>query len=367
MKLLNILNELRYSGAEVMLKDAYKYMVGNDIEPYILVTGQNKGPYYNILENIGYKIEHIPFSKSPGYFNNLHKYLKNEGFDIVHIQNERAFIWHTLTVYFTNSKIKIVRSYLDCFNYKGYTKIKKYCGRFIARKLCKVMNISIGPSVAMIEKKLFNNDSIIILDWIDLEHFKPVSNEEKMIARDSFGLKFEDFVVCVIGTCNNKKNHKALFNSILRVHKNIPNIKLLHRGSGPDTENEKKYVKSIGIENNIIFVDYVKDVKNLLISADVFITPSKIEGMGNVNIEAMACGIPVILYNVLGMQDLNFENSSKGGFWINPDENELDKPLIKLFNHPDLRKKMGTDAREIIEKYFNISESMQKLINIYQN
>ena len=85
MKVLHILNTLRPSGAEVMLRLAAPYWREKGLELSILSTGEIVGPYAAELENAGYEIVHLPFSKTFKFGLSFFQLLNYKNFDVVHI------------------------------------------------------------------------------------------------------------------------------------------------------------------------------------------------------------------------------------------------------------------------------------------
>ncbi len=71
IKVLHILNSLRPSGGEVMLKLAAPFWQSQGLALSILSTGTQPGPFADSLNNAGYEIYHIPFSKSPKFFGSV--------------------------------------------------------------------------------------------------------------------------------------------------------------------------------------------------------------------------------------------------------------------------------------------------------
>jgi len=316
MKLLNVLYELRFSGVETMLESAAPFFNNRKINSFILATGPNLGPFASKLRKKGYKLAHIRISLKIKNLYLLFRFYYKEKFDVVHIYLEKGSFVHELFAKIANSKCVIVRSYVDVYSFDGIKRWRRIIERLIARKILKVRNISIGPSVYACELKKFKNPSEILLDWIDTDFFRPPEKEEKIEARKKLGINLNQFVISSIGTCNKKKNHTAVINAVLRLKERIPNILFLHRGTGPDTENEKQYVSELGLYDHVIFLEYLDNVRDVLWSSDIFCMTSLYEGLGNVNQEAMACGVPVVLYDVDGIRDLNFGGLSKGGFWV---------------------------------------------------
>ena len=246
MRALHIFNELRYSGAEVMLRDARGYFDRHRISVTVLSTGLDVGPYAAVLADCGYSIEHIPFSKSPLYFARLFALLRSSDFDVVHIHPERAYVYHALVARLS-SQAKLVRTYHDVFfQYSICRRLIRRVQRRFARRVLGVCGVAIGDSVKEVELRCFSNPCTVIYNWIDDDVFRPPSEHERNEARSQFGLSKGDFVLCVVGTCNDKKRHADVFDAISEVSADFPYIRLLHRGSGSGTDAERAYVRHLG-------------------------------------------------------------------------------------------------------------------------
>ena len=364
MKVLHILNEITFSGAEVMLRVAAPTFAANSLESHILSTGDNIGNYADILKEAGYIVHHIPFSKSPEYFCNVFSLIRHEKFNVVHIHPERAFFWHTMVTWASGVQ-RIFRTVHDVFLFSGYLKIKRKYQRLLARKLFGLIFISIGTSVKKIEKEYYNNLTIVIKNWIDEEYFTPPTNTEKIQAKRALGFRDGDIVIITVGTCNQKKDHYAVFNALSQINLSLQTpLKYLHRGTGPTRDDERKYSESIGVSSSTLFVDFINDVRSAYWASDIFVMTSGWEGLGNVILEAMYCGLPVILYNVLGMRDTLPEGV--GGMLVEPDPTNLARAIKKLVLNPELRTQMGMDAYESVKRNFKTENSLEKLIGLYK-
>ena len=119
MKILHILNELKFSGAEVMLKGAKTKFESADIDTFILSTGDNQiGDFAEELIKCNYKITHIPFRKKNAFVRSILNFFKENKFDVIHIHTERFFFIYIVLAKFTNVKI-ICRTIHSTFVFKG--------------------------------------------------------------------------------------------------------------------------------------------------------------------------------------------------------------------------------------------------------
>lgn len=367
LKVLHVLNELRYSGAEVMLRDARDAFQRDEIRTSILATGEDVGPYAEVLKGCGYTIEHIPFRKSFWYFWRVYRFMKSGDFDVIHIHAERGYFYHSLVARLA-TRGRIIRSILDVFFHHGeYKRQVKKVQRYIARKWFSVQGISISESVRAVELSKFSNPTQIIYDWIDEDTFRVPSDPERLQARKAFCLSESDFVLCVVGTCNKKKRHKDILEAVARVKDLIPSLVLLHRGTGPDTEEEVGYVRNLGIEKNVVFLPYADSMQAIYWASDCFIFSSKWEGLGNVIVEAIACGLPVILYEGWGTNDFKPPEDRLFGYWLDPRTERFDSAILDMFEErnrviPEFR----VNARRQYESKFSREDSLRKLLDLYR-
>lgn len=96
------------------------------------------------------------------------------------------------------------------------------------------------------------------------------------------------------------KGHKYLIDALQIVRQNIPDVQLIIVGDGPARSELEMYVKRKGLFNHVQFTGRVTDGEKaaLLWQSTIFVSPSVQEGFGIVLLEAMACGLPIIAFNL---------------------------------------------------------------------
>jgi glycosyltransferase involved in cell wall biosynthesis len=126
----------------------------------------------------------------------------------------------------------------------------------------------------------------------------------------------------------------------------IPDATLTIVGDGP-LQQYQDYVNSKGIANSVHLLGKQTDTKKLLIEADIFVLPSRREGMPNALMEAMLLGLPCVATDISGSQDLITDRVN--GLLVPPaDIQKLAEAILFLMNRPKEAKEMGTKARERI-------------------
>lgn len=115
--------------------------------------------------------------------------------------------------------------------------------------------------------------------------------EVRKAVRQSMGLE-HTFVVGNVARFVEQKNHKFLIKVFEQIKRRIPEAKLLLVGQGHLEQDIRMQVAELGLMDDVIFTGVRSDVHELMQAMDAFVLPSMFEGLGIVNIEAQAAGLP---------------------------------------------------------------------------
>jgi glycosyltransferase involved in cell wall biosynthesis len=156
-------------------------------------------------------------------------------------------------------------------------------------------------------------------------------------------------------------------------------LKLLILGQGPRELELKDLVKALRIEESVQFIGLVSNVGDYMEEADIFVLPSRAEGMSNALIEAMSFGLSCIATKISGnieLMDLNPDQIvsegdffvAKNGIFINPDDVEgLAKALLYLIHNAEARKEVGVHGRSHIQNQFSIDSIADRYVALYRS
>ena len=92
--------------------------------------------------------------------------------------------------------------------------------------------------------------------------------------------------------------------------------------------------------------------------------PSIFEGISLTTIEAMACLIPSVLYNVPGLCDFNQEKECSE--LIAEDYHILAKTVIELFRNKERQQELIKNAKEFVDKKFYMKTNVKKIFELYK-
>lgn len=300
MKVLHALNELKPSGAEMMLKTAAAHWRSFGVDCDVLSTGTVPGVFSQDLKEAGYKVHHIPFRKRIGFFRELHGLLRKGGYDILHQHAERACYPMAITA--LSAGAGVVRTVHSSFSHRGIIGLRKILQQKHLLRL-GVRFVTIGKGVQENERLLYRTDSARIDNWVDCSRFVPPDDQEREISRRKMGVVEGEFVIVTVGNCAPVKNHRSLIDALARWCGEGPPFRYLHVGQEDDARSELRQAEALGIADRVRFCGWMAP-REALAAADLFIMPSLYEGMSIAALEALAMGLPALVGNSPGLRDL---------------------------------------------------------------
>lgn len=242
------------------------------------------------LEALGARVIKIHSYKNIfSYLKDLKKVLMNN-YDIIHLnKNSAAVIFpFFMSSVCSNSKV-IVHSHNTSPNGNKLLTLLHYLNR---RYIYRISDIHLACSNAAGKWMFGNNGFTIFNNAIDLEKYK-YNEKLRNELRKELGLEGKK-VIGHIGRFCYQKNHDFLidiFNELLKAEKDAI---LLLIGEGELEQEIKDKVKNLGIENKVFFMGRRTDAYRYYQSMDLFLLPSRYEGLPVVGVEAQACGLPCV-------------------------------------------------------------------------
>ncbi len=156
-----------------------------------------------------------------------------------------------------------------------------------------------------------------------------------------------------------------------------PDLKLMIIGDGPNRCELHELTQSLRIEESVSFEGMVNNVGSFLDQADLFILPSRSEGMSNALLEAMSYGLPCVATSVggngelLGLEDQSIPSGEfsvgRNGLLVNSEDIDgLAKAILCLIQDQNLRREMGQKSRLFVQENHSIDLIADTYITLYQ-
>ncbi len=300
LRVLHVLNELRPSGAETMLESAARHWRDLGFAGEAVSTGTRPGPYAQALGNAGFLVHHVPVGRSVGDLLRFARFLRGRRVDVVHQHCEGRGYWLSLAARWTGHPV--LRTVHSNFQFDGNLRWRRRIQRAHLRRL-GVRFVAVSPGVARNEAERFANPTTLVWNWLDPSRFAPPSANEREAARSALGVAPATFVLASVGNCSDVKNHAAILQALARL-RGTREVLYVHAGIEDPHRPERALARALGVERNAVFLGWVPDARRVLAAADIYVMPSKLEGLSIAALEALALGLPALLADVPGLSDL---------------------------------------------------------------
>jgi len=229
-----------------------------------------------------------------------------------------------------------------------------------------VKNDLINYGITNKKLKVLANGNV---NGVDLIKFNPSNYTEKdnSILKNNLKLNSEDIIFIFIGRLVNDKGINELIQAFKKLLESHDNITLLLVGSdyGEVDILPKSTWETIKSQTKIKCLGQQADVRPYLAISDVFVFPSYREGFPNVVLEAGAMGLPSIVTDINGSNEI-IKHEENGLIVPSKDVSELFEAMIKMVSEPGLIKKLSIKSRLNIEKNYERSFVWKELLKEYQ-
>jgi sugar transferase (PEP-CTERM/EpsH1 system associated) len=203
----------------------------------------------------------------------------------------------------------------------------------------------------------------VIPNGVNTKRYKPDAQARAAI-RKELAIEPNAIVVSTIGRLIALKDHRSFINAMRTVTESVPGVIGMIVGDGPERENLSRQIAESGLERKVIMAGERQDVNALLAASDLFCLPSKLEGMSNTILEAMAAGLPTIATFVGANPELVVEGET-GALVPVGDTTALAKTISDFVSAPGLLARAGAMARERVLKNFSLDLMMHRYRELY--
>lgn len=200
----------------------------------------------------------------------------------------------------------------------------------------------------------------VLYKSVDTRLFSPAG--DKAVLRSQLDIPSDAFVAIFVGGLARGKGIMELIEAWKEVSKRLPEALLVIIGSGP----LHNALVRVGQNVDVCGTKPNTQVALWMKASDVLVLPSHNEGLPNVVLEAMACGLPVVATSVGGIPEAVVHGET--GFLVAAGAcPELASRILALAQNPDLRRSMGKAARRRIETVFRWENYVSGAVEVYRS
>jgi len=201
---------------------------------------------------------------------------------------------------------------------------------------------------------------------VDAERFRTGLDGNRI--RRKYGLKEEAKIILFVGILDAYKGCHYLVRAMPAVISRIPGARLILVGTGPMAGELEAISRQLGIEENVIFAGFVpdEDLPDYYAACDVFVLPSVSaeEGFGLVQLEAMACGRPVVTTTIPGVCEADAGEAAT--VHVPPRDTEaLADAIARVLQDGGLAARLGRGGRRLVEDSYTWAEIARRMQAVY--
>ena len=273
---------------------------------------------------------------------------RRRGFDVVHTHSAKAGAVGRIAAHRCRVPV-IAHSYhgFPFHEFQGPVRRQAYVAveRRLARLTDVVLCIGAGVATEALRRGLADGTRLRTITPVVGSRVVPATAATRRAARQALGLPEDAVVVGTVGRLDYQKAPEHFVEVLARLRTTRADAVGVWIGSGPRWEEVRDQVRSLGLERHLVLAGERPDVADLLPALDVFAMASRYEGLPCAVVEAMRCGVPVVVTAVNSVPDLVLPGET--GVLVPPGRpRELAEALARVLAEPGWAAGMVARGRE---------------------
>lgn len=306
-RILYLINDLALGGAQRVLAAQASGLDPSWFAPEVASLELiPDGPIGHELEDAGIPVHRLlePGESVPQAFPRLVRLLRRNHYDLVHAHLAAADVSASLA-----SCLVDVPALVTTFhNLRDWEEKAHGALRWLERRtlpLCdRVVVVSDAVGRAVLKRMPSLHARVVrIRNGVDLSRVHG-ARERRDAAREAFGLPADAFVVGAVARLDASKGLDVLLHAAAQTTREVRELRLLFAGDGPERSRLEELADDLGLRPRTVFAGALDDVRDVLGALDLFVAPSRTEGLGLALLEALGAGVPVLGANVGGIPEV---------------------------------------------------------------
>jgi glycosyltransferase involved in cell wall biosynthesis len=355
---------MQVAGAEVLVREFIRSL-GSRIVPHVYCLDA-VGPIGEELIAEGVPV--VAFNRKPGLdwplVGRMASRMRADRIEIVHAHQYTPFFYSSLAAVRSGQRPRVIftehgRHYPDVVSWKRRLTNRIFFSR-LADETTAVCQFSADALVA--NEGFARKPVRVIPNGIDVSRYDAVT--DKAAVRVALGLEPGRRYVTIVARFHPVKDHATLIRAFGRLAPRHDDVDLLLVGDGPLRPDIERQIASLGLADRIRLVGVQANVPDWLRASDVFVLCSVSEAASVTLLEAMACGLPVVVSAVGGNPEL--ARAGLDGLHVaRGDDEALAGAIGHLLTHPDEAARMGLAGAARVRTDFRMSTTVDRYADLF--
>lgn len=361
LRVFQLINSLQYGGAENMLTDLVETI--DDVEFTVGYMESDADLVSKLIDSgVTVKSFNERFRFDPIAIRRLRRFLQTESFDIVHAHLPYAQTIGRLTAIRSGVDNVISTQHNVSDNYHPVTRITEQVTRSLDTVSVAVSNgVERSFTGTTHTPNKIGDSWCTIYNGIDVNTFREKINTANIEAiRADLDIDPETLTLLNVGRYVPVKRQREVIQIVAQADFDTT---LLIVGDGPLKEELRSLATQLGVSDSVRVTGRVENIEPYYAIGDVFITPSRGEGLPITLLEAMATGLPIIATDIPGIREV-VDNEATGLLYPPGD---VDKALAHLNQLRDtkLRLSYGQAGLNRVQTVFSVAQMANTYKNLY--
>jgi glycosyltransferase involved in cell wall biosynthesis len=210
-----------------------------------------------------------------------------------------------------------------------------------------------------------NQDKMtVVYEGVEIPRLPP--NEVRREARLLWGVTDDSPLLGCVGVLLPDKGQDLLLRVLADLRGEFPKARLLLAGDGPDRSRLEHLTKQLGLSDAVIFAGFVTAMEPVYTALDVFLFPSRFEGLGTSLLAAMSYAVPSVAFETCAFGEI-IEHGKSGLLAELGSETSLRNAAATLLRNPPIAKQIAAAARTRIEQEFSAAKMVDEMLRVYES
>jgi glycosyltransferase EpsF len=356
IRVAQMMTDMNYGGVEMVVMNYYRHIDRNKVQFDFFALEGSTLPQREEIEKIGGRVYIVPkYTHLSQYEKAIQKLFIDNDYKIVHCH------MNTLGVFamYGAKKANVPNRILHNHSTSGKGETKKNIMKYLLRPFAKLYSTEFCACSRYAGEWIYGERTKfrVFNNAIDLDKYRYDEATRKEL-RTELGVE-DKFIIGHIGRFCYQKNHAFLIDIFAEVLKKNEDAVLLLIGEGELEDEVRLKVKSLEIEDNVLFLGRKADAYRYYQAMDLFLLPSRYEGLPVVGVEAQAAGLPCVISDVVTQEAKMLDST----VFVSENENvEKWAEIVVDFG----KKERKNTSKEMRAAGFDIKTEASKLLELYE-
>jgi glycosyltransferase involved in cell wall biosynthesis len=363
------------TGVQTVTMEEFKRLDRKRFNPYLIC--QQPGPLSEAGEREGIQCLFVPElrrSISPRQdwlaLWRLRALFREHEFDIVHTHSSKTGVLGRIAAYLAGvpAVVHTVHGYACPAARNGLEKALFVIMEWIGARCCGAMIVlkehdrQIGRRYLHVPSQRLH----LLANGVDTDLYRPAGQaQRRRIRRARLGIDDETTAIGMVGRLWQQKNPACFVDAAAEVLEKRRDVRFFLLGDGELRETLEQRIRRYGIASHVRILGWANDIPDLLPGLDVFVLPSRWEGLSLALLEALSSGVAAVVSDIPGNRDI-ITHEVNGLLFDDGDSGDLAEKLLRLVQESRLRERLALRGRVDVVAHYRLEDRMARVTELYQ-